>query len=210
MNDPFPPADFDDWAETYDQSTQDVFNFPFTGYERTLDTILALAQPCPGMRILDLGTGTGNLALLFDAAGCECWCTDFSPKMLAVARRKLPAARFFLHDLRQPLLPELYQPFERILSAYTFHHFDLPLKVRILKDLCAQALAPGGSLLIGDIAFADAAAQERLKEQAGVAWEDEFYWLADAAIPALEQAGMSVRFQSTSPSAGVFFIQPTA
>ena len=78
MTDPFPPEEFDDWAENYDQSVANTQSFPFTGYEEVLDKVVELATPQPGMQVLDLGTGTGNLALRFDAIGCEIWGTDFS------------------------------------------------------------------------------------------------------------------------------------
>jgi hypothetical protein len=40
--DPFPPEEFDAWAETYDQDVQDD-GFPFTGYTQVLDTVVAFA-----------------------------------------------------------------------------------------------------------------------------------------------------------------------
>ena len=73
MTDLFPVEDFDGWAEDYDQSITNTPNFPFTGYEKILNTVVELADPQPGMRVLDLGTGTGNLALRFEALGCEIW-----------------------------------------------------------------------------------------------------------------------------------------
>ncbi len=78
----FSPDAFDAWADSYDQDvvSQDVF--PFAGYQRVLDTVVMLAGAQPGMSVLDLGTGTANLALRFAALGCDLWCTDFSAPML--------------------------------------------------------------------------------------------------------------------------------
>ena len=58
----FPASDFDGWAETYDAS---VINdqFPFTGYTRVLERIVELAVPKPGMKVLDLGTGTAQIPI---------------------------------------------------------------------------------------------------------------------------------------------------
>jgi 2-polyprenyl-3-methyl-5-hydroxy-6-metoxy-1,4-benzoquinol methylase len=60
---------FDDWAETYDASVQEV-DFPFDGYELVLDEVARLAAVQPGMRILELGIGTGNLTKRLANSGC--------------------------------------------------------------------------------------------------------------------------------------------
>jgi len=158
------------------------------------------------MQVLDLGAGTGNLAIRFAALGCELWCTDFSAPMLAKGGEKLPAAHFYLHDLRTALPPELNRSFDRIISAYVFHHFELAEKVRILKELAAH-LTPAGWIVIGDIAFPDAQALEDVKRAVDGEWEDEYYWMAEEAIPALERAGFKVEYSQVSPCEGVFVIR---
>ena len=202
---PFPASDFDDWAATYDQSVSDGQIFPFTGYGDLLKTVFTLAEPRPGLSVLDLGTGTGNLAFLFAQAGCSLWCTDFSEPMLVKARRKLPAAHFVLHDLRADLPAEMNRPFDRIISAYVFHHFELDEKIRILRGLLSH-LAPAGRIVIGDIAFSNQTALDQVKAEAGVAWEDEFYWLADETLSVLENAGLQAEYKQVSNFAGVFKI----
>jgi putative AdoMet-dependent methyltransferase len=206
MADPFPPSDFDEWAETYDDSVL-TDRFPFQGYRDVLTRIFALAETRPGLPVLDLGTGTGNLAGLFARAGCELWCTDFSEAMLAKGREKLPTAHFFLHDLRTNLPPGLPDSFDLIVSAYVFHHFEMDEKIRIIKSAAAR-LAPAGRIVIGDIAFIDRAVLERVKAEAGDEWEDEFYWLVDESLFALEDAGLQAAYQQVSSCAGVFVIQP--
>ena len=205
--DPFPAADFDAWAETYDESIRDEQAFPFVGYQEMLATIVSLAEVKPGIRVLDLGTGTGNLAALFQRAGCHLWCTDFSGEMLARARGKVPEAQLLLHDTREPLPENFGGKFDRIVSAYVFHHFEGLEKVRILQRLAHHNLKEGGRMVIGDIAFPDAAGREEAKRKAGEEWEEEFYWLAKDDIPFLEMGmGFKARFLSISWCAGIFTI----
>jgi len=209
MDDPFPASIFDEWAESYDRSVTDQQNFPFAGYEEVLATVVRLAQARPGDSVLDLGAGTGNLALRFAALGCEIWGTDFSAAMLAKARPRLPGARLIQLDLRGPWPAELQRRFECIVSAYVFHHFDLAEKVRLITKLAREHLEPGGRLVIADIAFPDQKSLEAVQRAVADEWEDEFYWLADEVIPALEAAGLKATFYPVSAYAGVFAIEKT-
>lgn len=203
----FPPGEFDDWAAVYDQDVAGD-TFPFTGYKRVLETVLTRAEVQPGMSVLDLGAGTGNLAALFAARGCDLWCTDFSAEMLERAREKLPAARFFLHDLRRPFPPVLKRRFDRIVSAYVFHHFELPEKIALVERLAREHLGTGGRLVIADISFPTAADRDRLRRTLGDEWEDEFYWIAAETLPALHARGLTAAYEQVSDCAGVYCITP--
>jgi putative AdoMet-dependent methyltransferase len=203
--DPFSPSEFDDWAETYDLSVTND-QFPFIGYRTLLDKVVALADVKPGLRVLDLGTGTGNLALRFAALGCDLWCTDFSASMLEKASQKIPYAHFSLSDLRGDWPPELNHPFDRIVSAYVFHHFEFDQKIHILGNL-VHLLEPTGRIILGDISFTDLRHLEIMKIKVGDIWEDEFYWLAELAIPALENCGFKVEYTQVSTCAGIFVLQ---
>lgn len=206
VNDPFPASDFDAWAGSYDQSVLDEARFPFRGYAQALETVVQLAQAQPGMRLLDVGTGTGNLAARFLALGCQVWASDFSPAMLAEAQRKLLEVTFLLADARQGWPLGAPEQVERVVSAYVFHHFTLPEKVRLCGTL-RRHLAPGGRLVIADIAFVNQAALDAVRRQAGEDWEEEFYWLADEALAALTQAGLHAAFRPVSDCAGVFCLE---
>ncbi len=207
--DPFSSDEFDPWAETYDHDVASASIFPFDGYERALDRVVRLAEPQHGMAVLDLGTGTGNLALPFAERGCDLWCTDFSEAMLEKARLKLPAvppAHFVRHDLRREWPAELERRFDRVVSAYVFHHFDLEHKVSLCRRLVDRNLQPGGKLIIADLSFADETAMHRFAESVGELWEAEPYWLADQAIPFLRQSGLLVEYAQVSACAGVYSI----
>jgi putative AdoMet-dependent methyltransferase len=74
--------------------------------------------------------------------------------------------------------------------------------------LLADHLLPGGRLVIGDITFPDAAAQDAARRRLGDEWDEEHYWLADDALRALAAAGLHAAFTPISYCAGVFLIQP--
>ncbi len=207
MNDRFQPQEFDDWAAVYDQSAGEDTGFPFDGYSRVLQTIVDLAAAQPGQAVLDLGIGTGNLALPFAQRGCSIWGLDFSAAMLALAQKKLPAATLGQVDVRAGWPPAFQRRFDCIVSGYTFHHFWLEEKVQFVQRLLADHLTPGGRLVIGDLAFQNAADEDALRRALGSQWEQEYYWLADEALAALAAAGVPARFIKISSCAGVFFFQ---
>ena len=205
-DDPFSPGEFDPWAGTYDNDVAALNKFPFDGYDQVLETVVKLAVPVRGMSVLDIGTGTGNLAFRFAKRGCELWCTDFSESMLEKAREKLPEARFVRHDLRADWPAELDRHFDRIVSAYVFHHFDLGGKVNLCKELVARRLAPGGRLIIADLSFQNQKEMDAFAVAVGDLWEVEPYWLVEESLPALENAELKVNYVKVSACAGVYDI----
>ena len=207
MTDLFPAADFDDWAESYDASVVGSRGFPFEGYDQVLDTIVGYAAGQAGMKVLELGTGTGLLAGKFDALGCRLWGTDFSQAMLQKARARLPQAHFLIHDLRQQWPAELNLRFDRIVSGYVFHHFEDGKKVELILDLVHNRLAPGGKLVIGDIGFETLQDWQAAEEIAGSEWEKEFYWTASWMVPELQKKSLRIVYKQVSFCAGVYCIE---
>lgn len=203
----FPSSEFDAWAASYDQDVAANRGFPFEGYRQVLDTVFRTAQAAPGMRVLDLGAGTGNLTGLFAAAGCQVWGTDFSAEMAARARVKLPQVPFIQADLLSPWPDDLPLTFDRIVSGYVFHHFTQQKKVELLSDLMRQHLSPGGRIVIADIAFPTLQDQALAQAALGDEWEQEYFWIASEDVPALQSAGLKASFEAVSSYAGVFCIE---
>jgi putative AdoMet-dependent methyltransferase len=200
---------FDRWAESYDESVRGSTSFPFDGYERVLDEVIRRAGMLEGKRVLDLGSGTGNLTERIVRAGGEAWALDLSEKMLERARRKLPDARFFRGDVLADLPPLLRFPFDAVLSTYVFHEFPLMTKVSLIGRIAAEHLAPGGKVVIGDVSFATTADRQRvLDEQGEMADDEEEYWAADVAVAALESAGFGVAYEQVSSCGGVYVLRP--
>ncbi len=207
MTKPTKPHDeFDRWAASYDRDAGLNTGFPFEGYSDVLSTIVNKSCAKPGDAVLDLGTGTGNLANLFAQRGCQIWGVDFSPAMLALAQKKLPAARLAQMDLRDDLQVAFPRRYDLIVSAYTFHHFPLDEKVALVSRYLENHLQPGGKFLIGDIAFMTGAEQAATRAVFCETWEQEFYWLADESIAAFKTAGIHLAYTQVSICAGVFLV----
>lgn len=179
---------FDQWARNYDLATASKENdFPFAGYDRVLDQVVRLANVKPGMRVLDLGVGTGNLAARFLSAGCEVWGCDFSAEMLTSARVKWPQLHLLQADLLGEMPAELRQPFDRVVAAYVLHHFDLPAKVNLLQRMAELSLARGGRILVADVAFPTEALRDAASRRWADSWDaEEHYLTADETIRACE------------------------
>jgi cyclopropane fatty-acyl-phospholipid synthase-like methyltransferase len=195
---------FDRWADRYDESVREATGV-HRGYDQVLDLVVELADTSPGMSVLDLGIGTGNLAQRFVDQGCKVWGTDFSPAMLDKARSKLPHVCLVEADLRQAKWPPaLERRFDRIVSTYVLHEFDPQTKVRLLRRLAGQHMAAGGRIVVGDIAFAN---RQDLQDAGAERWdEDEFYWVADETIAACAEVGLCVTYRQVSSCGGVFAI----
>ena len=105
--------------------------------------LLALVEPRPDMRVVDLGCGTGDMTLELHRklAARETLGIDNSPSMLAVAPREA-GLRFELGDIGEFAPPE---PYDLVFSNAALHW--VPGHPALLKRLRA-ALSPGGQLAV--------------------------------------------------------------
>ncbi len=145
---PFLPGMGRDWLlPLYDPFTRVV------GLESAHRKLIEQAELASAERVLEIGCGTGNLALLvkrtrptLDVVGL-----DPDPKALARARRKANRQGFAL-GLDRGFADELPYPdggFDRVLSSLMFHHLDADLRLASLREVL-RVLRPGGSLHLMD------------------------------------------------------------
>lgn len=209
MTKKYPSEPFDRAADAYDRFVFAAAEFPHAGYQDVLDEVVRSFSPCPDMTILDLGVGTGNLAKLFLAHHCKVWGLDFSTQMLDKAREKLPSAVLLYADLLGEWPEQVRRRYDRVVSSYALHHFDLDTKVRLVRRVVNDHLRDAGRVVIADIAFPTAVAREEARPLCGNHWEDdEYYWAADETVAAFEAAHLHVRYTQVSSCGGVFVIEP--
>jgi malonyl-CoA O-methyltransferase len=106
---------YDRWAAVYDHDAN-----PLLALEAP--TVRVAVGNVHGLRVLDLGCGTGRHSLALAAGGAVVTGVDFSEGMLAEARRK-PGAdgiRFIVHDLHLPL--PFSAEFDMVVSGLVLEH----------------------------------------------------------------------------------------
>ena len=64
----------DEEAAGYDRDVLDEADPIRTGYDALLDWVAKSAEPAPESRVLELGSGTGNLRTAAGTGGCCWWC----------------------------------------------------------------------------------------------------------------------------------------
>lgn len=108
----------------------------------------------PGQRVLEIGCGTGNLALLVKRLhpDAEVVGLDPDPRALARARRKSERKALSV-QLDRGFAEQLPYPdgsFDRVFSAFMFHHLGPDEKERALREV-RRVLKPGSSLHLLDL-----------------------------------------------------------
>jgi demethylmenaquinone methyltransferase/2-methoxy-6-polyprenyl-1,4-benzoquinol methylase len=107
--------------------------------------LLRLAPPLQGLRVLDLATGTGDIAYLAHDAGAQVTGLDVTTRMiqLAVAKRSgAPRPRFLVGDMTS--LPFPPGSFDVVTTGYGLR--NVPDLGGAIEEI-ARVLAPGGLLL---------------------------------------------------------------
>ncbi|HEY7065298.1 MAG TPA: methyltransferase domain-containing protein [Chloroflexota bacterium] len=146
-----------DWdAEAYDRTAGIV--------TRLGGDVLDLLAPGPGMRVLDLGCGTGHLTAQIAAAGADVLGLDAAPSMIERARALYPHLRFEVARAEDFTLDA---PVDAVFSNAALHWMRPPEAV---VARVARALVPGGRFVAemggqGNVATVIAALRQALAEE---------------------------------------------
>ena len=122
---------YDRWAEIYDDEAN-----PLVLIEEP-EVIRALGDVA-GLRVLDVGCGTGRHAVRLANAGAKVTGLDFSNRMLDKARAKPGAGAVrFIHQDASGALPFEPESFDRVISCLVVDHLsDLRAFFSELRRVC--------------------------------------------------------------------------
>ena len=143
-----PALDFDWLTPLYDPLIR------LTMPERRFKSrLIERARIADGMRVLDLGCGTGTLTMMVKHRYPRAHVVglDGDPKILAIARQKAEKEGITLtfEGAMAFDLPYAEGSFDRVLSSLVFHHLTREDKRRTFAE-CFRVLRPGAELHIAD------------------------------------------------------------
>jgi ubiquinone/menaquinone biosynthesis C-methylase UbiE len=135
------PDPYRKYAGIYDRYVE-----PFNIVVRQI--ALKMYPPQKGMRVLDVGCGTGTNLQLYRQAECAVCGIDLSPAMIEVAREKLGLeADIRMGDACEMPYPDDY--FDLVTAMLTLHEMDNQIRPGVIKEI-ARVLKPRGRILLVD------------------------------------------------------------
>ncbi len=131
----------------------------------------------PGDRVLYVGVGTGDDALLAARSGVELTCIDLAPKMLAQTSAKLKqfdlSAELICGDVR---LHDRQGHYDVVIANFFLNIFEEPAMIDVLAHL-TRLVRPGGKMLIADVAPAQGSLLAQLVHRIHYQLGMTFFWL---------------------------------
>jgi putative AdoMet-dependent methyltransferase len=190
----------DEDATGYDVDVRNESDPIREAYDEVLTWVVREARIRATSRVLELGSGTGNLSRLIPRCS-ELVCIDVSEQMETIARPKLAHIqnrRFIKTDILEAF-DCTDPPFDSVISTYTVHHLTDDEK-RLLFAKIYAGLLSGGRAVFGDLML------ERKEETApkiqeyltkgdtktARAIKEEFLWSIDTVLTDLSALGFQV------------------
>jgi putative AdoMet-dependent methyltransferase len=197
-------------AGDYDRWTFAEVGLYYERYHDLLDLVVVRCQVRAGERVLDIGTGTGELARrLAQHRGCRVVGLDPSEAMIEEARRKADAGQWGEITFQVAGAPFLEIPypdgaFDAVASTQAFHHLHERHKAAAVQEMARVLRSPGavegrgGRLAIGDPMFQNRGALE----EALVRWpddlEEEYFSYLETLETFFGDAGLSYHAERLS------------
>jgi putative AdoMet-dependent methyltransferase len=169
-------------------------------YDEVLTWVIEKARIGSTSRVIELGSGTGNLSRLVPQCN-ELICVDVSERMETLARPKLVHVqnrRFIKADILEAF-DYANASFDSVISTYAIHHLTDAEK-RVLFAKISARLLSGGRAVFGDLMLQkDAEKTLKIEEYLGKgdaktaqAIKEEFFWTIDTAVADLKAVGFQV------------------
>ncbi len=164
---------YDLYAKQYDESQGYLDSF-----ERY--DLFEMLGEVKGLRVLDLGCGTGRMSEYLIKFGAEVVGLDISEEMLKIARKKLPKVEFVQGDSDK--LPFEDDSFDMVVASFLVVH--LPT-MDATFDEAYRVLKPGGNFIVTNINQRKAPKLKIGKEEIVI---KSHYHRPDEVIEALEKS----------------------
>lgn len=191
--------EFDRWAKSYDSSVASSQTY-YARYDEVLDCVVEKAGAAPEKRILDIGTGTGNLTLRCAKSGACVTGLDPSTGMLEQAIAKSSGSEgieFIAADEPFLRIPFSDCSFDAVVSTYAFHHIPDETKPECVREMF-RVLKPGGMLILGDLAFQNLESRQQALDEYD--WlEEEFFTIIDDLQRILAEIGLMLDCRQFTP-----------
>jgi SAM-dependent methyltransferase len=147
----------DDWDRHWDEYSQAAQENPAQEYRRrVMFSLLRLANSGTGVRLLDIGSGQGDMAVAVRAAfpAAEIVGLELSQSGVEISRQKVPDARFVQCNLLEEVAPpqDLRGWATHAVCSEVIEHVDDPLQLlrsarRYMSPGCKLVItAPGGPM----------------------------------------------------------------
>lgn len=151
---------FDEWAEYYDDTVYDENNEyteVFDNYHGIFDKI-AESIADKSSKVLEIGTGTGNLLAYLKEKGFDVVGLEPSKAMREVALKKNNTIKILEgHFLDIPIEDKV----DAIVTSYAFHHLNYLEKEKAIQ-LLDEILTDNGRIIIADTMFESVAYKNEL------------------------------------------------
>ncbi len=192
---------FDRWAKTYDiglaSSKGDALG-PLAGYAESLREAASLVTVTDGLRVLDVGVGTGAFAALLAERGARIIGVDPSEAMLGAGRQRHPEFVYMNGTFIDIPLDDA--SVDVAVSSFAFHEVPTDERVMACREI-ARVVKAGGSICLLDIMFASRESRDAARAAIGSRWDDdEDYPLVGELDAVLRTAGFTNTFwRQTAP-----------
>ena len=144
---------FDDWADDYDltvESKDGEYIEVFRNYNKILNETIKHISKFEGAKVLDIGSGTGNLTNAAAKVGYNATGIEPNIKMRTIASEKYPLIKFLQGSFLS--LPIDDNSIDSIISSYAFHHLTDDEKIEAVK-LFKTKLKKQGIVVIADTMY---------------------------------------------------------
>lgn len=124
------------------------------GLQRVVEAVLEAAGSPAGQAVVDLGCGTGQLALPLARAGARVTAVDVSPRMIELLQAKARDSGIAVEPKVVPIehldLPDA--SVDLVVSNYALHHLHDRDKAAVVRS-AHRWLHEGGRIIVGDMMF---------------------------------------------------------